>query len=195
MRDPHAASRFERLYEAARDPLARYLARRATPDAIEDLFAEVMTVAWRRLDDIPPDAELPWLYGTARRVLANHRRSGSRLVRLLDRLARTEPAADAGLLLAGADPDLATAIAELTPDDTEVLRLWAWEDLAPREIAVVLGITPNAASIRLHRAKNRLRDRLEQRRVTDPVTSAAADPGKMVPIAGHLPGVERKEAR
>jgi RNA polymerase sigma-70 factor (ECF subfamily) len=41
-----------------------------------------------------------------------------------------------------------------------VLRLWAWEQLAPREIAVVLGVTPNAASIRLHRATRRLRERL-----------------------------------
>ena len=195
MRDPYAASRFERLYEAARDPLARYLARRATPDAVEDLFAEVMTVAWRRLDDIPPDAELPWLYGTARRVLANHRRSGSRLARLLDRLALGEREAGAGPLLAGADADLSAAMASLSADDTEVLRLWAWEELAPREIAEALGITPNAASIRLHRAKNRLRDRLEQGRATDRATDAAADPGKMVAIAGHLPGVERKEAR
>jgi RNA polymerase sigma-70 factor, ECF subfamily len=195
MRDPSAARRFERLYAAARDPLARYLARRAAPDAVEDLFAEVMTVAWRRLDDIPPEAELPWLYGTARRVLANHRRSGSRLARLLDRLAQGERAADAGPLHAGADPDLSTALADLSFDDAEVLRLWAWEELAPREIAVVLGITPNAASIRLHRAKGRLRDRLERGRVPDRVTGAAADPGKMAPIAGHLPGVERKEAR
>ena len=53
----------------------------------------------------------------------------------------------------------------------EVLRLWAWEELAPREIAVVLGTTPNAVSIRLHRAKARLRDEL-----------ARKDPAR----AGHL---------
>jgi RNA polymerase sigma-70 factor (ECF subfamily) len=154
-----------------------------------------MTVAWRRLDAIPPDAELPWLYGTARRVLANHRRAGGRLARLLDRLALGERAGDAGPLLAGVDPDLSAALSGLPPDDAEIMRLWAWEELAPREIAVVLGITPNAASIRLHRAKSRLRDRLERDRAPGRETGAAADPGKMVPIAGHLPGVERKEAR
>lgn len=41
-----------------------------------------------------------------------------------------------------------------------MLRLWAWEQLPPREIAVALGISPNAASIRLHRAKKRLRQLL-----------------------------------
>jgi RNA polymerase sigma-70 factor (ECF subfamily) len=58
------------------------------------------------------------------------------------------------------DPELAQALAELPAPDREVLRLWAWEQLAPREIAVVLGITPNAASIRLHRATTKLRTRL-----------------------------------
>jgi RNA polymerase sigma-70 factor (ECF subfamily) len=80
-------------------------------------------------------------------------------------------------------------VASLSAADAEVLRLWAWEELAPREIALVLGITPNAASIRLHRAKARLRARLE------------ADPGfegtgrKAAAPAGHVPGVERTEAR
>ena len=46
--------------------------------------------------------------------------------------------------------------------DQEVLRLWAWEQLAPREIAVVLAITPNAASIRLHRATAKLREALRK---------------------------------
>ncbi len=197
MRDPSAALRFERLYAAAREPLARYLVRRAAPDVVEDLFAEVMTTAWRRLDDIPADAEVPWLYGTARRVLANHRRANGRLGRLMERLSLVAPTADPGVLPAGGDADLTSAMAGLAPDDAEVLRLWAWEDLAPREIAVVLGITPNAASIRLHRAKARLRTRLERDDETAAAgaTSQRLDAGKMVPVAGHLPGVERKEAR
>ena len=197
MRDPLAAQRFDRLYAAAREPLARYLARRAAPDAVEDLFAEIMTTAWRRLDGIPVDAEVPWLYGTARRVLANHRRANGRLGRLMERLSLVERAADPGPLRAGPDADLASAMAGLAPDDAEILRLWAWEDLAPREIAVVMGITPNAASIRLHRAKARLRTRLEREgRVAAGETPVPhRDAGKMVPVAGHLPGVERKEAR
>ena len=59
---------------------------------------------------------------------------------------------------------LNAALGELRPADRELLRLWAWEQLAPREIAVVLGITPNAASIRLHRATRKLRDRLQERK-------------------------------
>jgi RNA polymerase sigma-70 factor (ECF subfamily) len=179
-REHQAAERFEAVYAGARDPLARYLARRAAPDAVEDLFAEVMTVAWRRIRDIPDGAELPWLYGVARRVLANHRRAGGRFGRLLERLAFVERGMQPAAAPApGGDADLAAALAELPGADAEILRLWAWEELAPREIAAVLGISPNAVSIRLHRAKERLREALE------------GQPRKARAIAGHQPGVER----
>ena len=181
---PESTARFERCYALARDPITRYLARRAAPDAVEDLFAEVMTVAWRRVGDIPDGGELPWLYGVARRVLANHRRASGRLGRLLERLAVVERGVDPGPVpAAAADPELAEALTSLSATDAEVLRLWAWEELAPAEIAAALGISANAASIRLHRAKGRLRHTLE------------GDPRKVPPVAGHQPGVERKEAR
>ncbi len=189
--DPRSVERFERCYALARDPLARYLARRAAPDVVEDLFAEVLTVAWRRVRDIPEGGELPWLYGVARRVLANHRRASGRFGRLLERLAFVERGVDPGAPPAGpapsTDPGLAEALAGLPATDAEVLRLWAWEELAPGEIAAVLGISANAASIRLHRAKGRLRDALEDPR--------EAEPRKVPTVAGHQPGVERKEAR
>ncbi|MGH9134408.1 MAG: RNA polymerase sigma factor, partial [Ilumatobacteraceae bacterium] len=59
------------------------------------------------------------------------------------------------------DDDLARALGRLSDDEREVVRLWAWEQLAPREIAVALDITPNAASIRLHRAKEKLAKHLD----------------------------------
>ncbi|MFM2106417.1 MAG: hypothetical protein RL338_1449 [Chloroflexota bacterium] len=187
--DQDRAARFERMWAATRDPIVRYLARRAAPDAVEDLFAEVMTVAWRRLADIPVGDELPWLYGTARRVLANRRRADGRLGRLLERLAlverRTGPGEPA---VHGTDPALTAAMTRLTKADAELLRLWAWEELQPREIALVLGITPNAVSIRLHRAKARLRDRLA-------ADHAVERGGKGPESIGHLTGVERTEAR
>jgi RNA polymerase sigma-70 factor (ECF subfamily) len=184
MTDREVTARFERLYPLVRDPLARYLARRAAPDSVEDLFAEIMTIAWRRIRDVPDGDELPWLYGVARRVLANHRRASGRLGRLLERIALVERGVDPGWPPEpSGDPALAAALARLSAADAEVLRLWAWEELAPREIARVLDITPNAASIRLHRAKGRLRAALEPGRRKDPGA------------AGHPLDVERTEAR
>ena len=53
-------------------------------------------------------------------------------------------------------------LAALPPDDADLLRLWAWEQLTPGEIATVLEITSNAVSIRLHRARKKLADELRK---------------------------------
>ncbi len=51
------------------------------------MVAETFLVAWRRSADLPRDDEVRlWLYGVARRVLANHHRSGIRRERLGERL-------------------------------------------------------------------------------------------------------------
>ena len=55
---------------------------------------------------------------------------------------------------------VAAALAGLRRDDAEILRLWAWDELQSPQIAVVLGISSNAAAIRLHRAKSRLKQEL-----------------------------------
>ena len=157
-------ARFEAAYAAARDPLVRYFARRADADRVEDLFAETMVVAWRRLADIPCGAEVPWLLGVARRILANQRRSDGRLARLRERLRLSTPAERARTEPAGLDrdPRLTEALGTLAAGDVEILRLSAWDELPPREIAVVLGIGVNAATVRLHRARARLRAALER---------------------------------
>ena len=56
----------------------------------------------------------------------------------------------------GPDADLMAALDALDDRDREILRLWAWEQLEPREIATVLGLTVNAATLRLSRSKKRL---------------------------------------
>ena len=54
--------------------LVRYFARRGPRQDAEDLAADVFATAWRRRDDVPREAVLPWLYRTAGFTLANHRR-------------------------------------------------------------------------------------------------------------------------
>lgn len=155
--------RFHRLFNACYKSLQAHARRRCDPADVDDLVAEVLAVAWRRLDDIPTDFQLPWLFGVARRVLANQRRSRWRRVRLTDRVARQQlpnpgPGDDVG------DRSLAAVagLASLRADDQEVLRLAAWEDLRAAEIAVVLGCSTNAAALRLSRARRRLRDALTE---------------------------------
>jgi len=163
--DAAARERFEALVAEVYAPIQRYLRRRTDPAAADDVLGDVLLVMWRRLDDIPGEAPVAWCYGVARGCLSNAVRGQQRHQRLLRRLAQVvEPAVS----VPSEDSDLDEALGGLTPADRELLRLWAWEQLAPREIAVVLGITPNAASIRLHRATRKLRDRLPERKNDEP---------------------------
>ncbi|MFC4908357.1 RNA polymerase sigma factor [Actinomadura gamaensis] len=81
-------ARFERAFRAHSGEILGYLARRTEPaEDAADLMAEVSATAWRRVDDLPPgDEARPWLYGTARKVPANHRRGRPRRDRLAGRL-------------------------------------------------------------------------------------------------------------
>jgi RNA polymerase sigma-70 factor (ECF subfamily) len=91
----------------------------------------------------------------ARRCLANARRGELRRMHLVDRL-QAEHLEPLGVAGTATDGPLEEALATLTAEARELLRLWAWEQLTPREIAVVLGISANAVSIRLHRARQHL---------------------------------------
>lgn len=175
--DPVRAARMERLAAAVYEPLQRYLRRRTDPETAADVLADSLLVLWQRLDDVPPDAELPWSYGVARRCLANAERARRRQLRLVDRLAG-ERVVVPGPPGEGGDERLDAALAGLREDDRELLRLWAWEQLEAREIAAVLGITANAAAIRLHRARNRLATLLGR----------TGDPGKSGQPGGQEPG-------
>lgn len=162
---PHISprTRFESIAGEVFEPLQRYLLRRAPRSMVDDVLSEVMLVVWRRIEDVPAGAVLPWCYGVTRRILANHRRSERRRLRLVDRL-NAEPAPTA---LGGEDshslgPELEQAIAHLSSDDRELVYLWAWEQLEPREIAIVLGSNPNSVSLRLTRVKKRLLSDLER---------------------------------
>ncbi len=152
--------RFQSIASEVYEPLQRYLRRRIDRDLAEDTFADVMLTIWRRLDDAPTDAALPWCYGIARRSLANTRRGQTRHLRLIERL-QSEPRLDSpDPADGGPDPEIDAALQSLSPEYREVLRLWAWEQLEPREIGPVLDISVNAATLRLSRARKRLAEEL-----------------------------------
>jgi RNA polymerase sigma-70 factor (ECF subfamily) len=163
--DPALRRRFEDLVATVYEPVQRYLRRRTDPATADDVLADVLLVLWRRLADVPDEAPLAYAYGVARGCLANSRRSAARQERVVARLAQQHrPDGDAGDPLDGA---LENALAALPEGERELLRLWAWEQLPPREIAVVLGISANAVSIRLHRAKQKVKELLQARKDGD----------------------------
>lgn len=146
---------FEDLFRAHATALFRYFVRRGPRDDAEDLTADVLAIAWRRRDDVPDGAELPWLYRTAGFVLANHRRKGRPVPvdNVPDEVDDADPAT-----LALDDLELRSILGALSPRDRRILLLHGWEGLDAAELAEVLGISRGGADAALSRARARLRD-------------------------------------
>jgi RNA polymerase sigma-70 factor (ECF subfamily) len=79
-------TRFRAVFELAYAPLCRYARHRGLtgPDA-EDLVAQTLEIAWRRIGDVPEQEPLPWLYAVALNVWRNTARRDRRRRELLAR--------------------------------------------------------------------------------------------------------------
>jgi RNA polymerase sigma-70 factor (ECF subfamily) len=155
--------RMEILFRRHYRDVVAYVRRRTEPDLVEDVVAETFLVTWRRLEQVPAEAR-PWLLGVARKTLATQRRSLARRCSLLARLEGAgrldERNEQPGEL------DVADALERLSEKDREAITLVVWDGLSPTEAALVVGQSPVAFRVRLHRAKQRLRRLLEARQVT-----------------------------
>jgi RNA polymerase sigma factor (sigma-70 family) len=151
---------FEALFRFHHAEVRAYVRRRNPGAAADDAVAETFLVAWRRLEEIGDDP-LPWLLAVARRVLANQRRGDHRRTALVQRLSGATAAADPGWEPPAAmSPELAAALAGLSPREREALLLVAWEGLEPARAARAAGCSPATFRVRLHRARGRVRDQL-----------------------------------
>jgi RNA polymerase sigma-70 factor (ECF subfamily) len=168
MTDGDRRERFEAAYRELYAPICGYTLRRVRePEDAAEVIAETFATLWRRFDRCPEGDELrPWLFGVARRVIANQRRGerrrsalGERLVENFDQGAfeTTEAPQDSSAL--------ARAFASLSESDRELLSLVAWEGLTREELAVSLGTSRAVVRLRLHRASKRLRAALQPTQV------------------------------
>ncbi|HKC77100.1 MAG TPA: sigma-70 family RNA polymerase sigma factor [Gaiellaceae bacterium] len=154
---------FEAAYRELYEPICGYTLRRVRqPEDAAEAIAETFATLWRRFDSSPQGDELrPWLFGVARRVIANQRRGERRRSALGERLVANLDQAAFETTVAPEDTSaLARAFASLSESDRELLSLEAWEALTRDEIAVALGTNRAVVRLRLHRARNRLRDAL-----------------------------------
>jgi RNA polymerase sigma-70 factor (ECF subfamily) len=148
-------AQFEELFRQTRAPLLGYLTRRAPVDDAADLLAEVYLVAWRRRGDLPGgDERRLWLFGVARRLVAEHHRlTWTRTD--AEHLASETPVGP-GRTDAARESAVLRALDSLGELDRELVTLTTWEGLSPAEAARVVGITAGTARVRLHRARARL---------------------------------------
>ncbi|RKR76304.1 RNA polymerase sigma factor [Frondihabitans australicus] len=166
--DSRARRRDERLRTAvertSRDLLA-YFARRV--DILEDaadLVSDTMLTAWRRIDDLPDSNEETrmWLFGVARRTLANHHRGRQRadanteLLRLELRAAQSAYRADDE----GDASDLRDLVQRLPETQRDLVALVHWDGFSLVEAAIILDIPASTARSRYSAARASLRDTL-----------------------------------
>ena len=134
--------------------------RRTDSESAHDGAADTFLVAWRRIDQVPRDRELPWLYGVARRVLSQQRRSSGRrrnLAQKLGGLARSDvPEPDTLVVRNSEYAAVIDALERMGTHDQELLRLAVWEELPHADIGRILGCSAHAVDQRLYRATKRL---------------------------------------
>ena len=179
--DDGRQERFRALYLSARPRILAYALRRTrSAEDAADVVAETFAISWKRLDDVPDGTDaLLWLYVTARNVLANEVRRSQRHAHLVARMGSVLTEHDAVV----ESPDEAHVVAVaalrvLDDDDRELLMLVGWDGLDAAGAGAVLGCSPGAARIRLHRARRRLDAALE-------ALSAGDGPPKHPALAGH----------
>ena len=175
------AAAFAALFGDAFDDVLRFCARRVTPEQAEDVAAEVMTIAWRRFEELPngPGDQRAWLFTTARNLMLRQARDESRRRTLAVRIGSGQalglPGVDGE---AAARVDLGRAWRLLSERHQEALAMTVWDGLTTLEAATVLGISPVAYRLRLSRARSQLRAHLDVARTTSslPVRAGTSTP-------------------
>jgi len=153
---------FSAVFREYLPALSRYLSRRILADDVEDVAASVFEVAWRKRGQVVLGEELPWLYRIAAFEVLNLRRRQNSVANFL-KLQKTVETAPSPEALAVLDFDLAQAWKSLSPAEAEILALVAFEDLSVADAAKVAAITPNAASLRLLKARQKLQTALAEK--------------------------------
>jgi RNA polymerase sigma factor (sigma-70 family) len=156
---------FTGLYDEYYRRVLRYALQHADPGCAEDVASETFLIAWRRLAEIP-QPPLPWLLGVARNLLRQQFGRTRREQRLTDRISAMT--SDADLLAWDAGEHVVEraaaldALGSLQADDVEALTLVTWHGLSAAEAADVVGCSPHAFTVRLHRARRRLTEALRR---------------------------------
>ncbi len=146
---------FNDLFRSYLSETSRFIARRTKAEDVEDLAADLFALAWQKRDSIPKGLELPWLYKSARYLISNHNRKQQGRTSILATLQEPQSAPSAESI-ALADIELAEAWKGLSTKEKEILSLWAFEGLEPKQLAVALEKSENACAIALSRAKSKL---------------------------------------
>lgn len=186
--DEHFANRrrleefIEAETEALRRTLRYYLSRSGLAtineldEAAHDLLNEVVAEAYACLDRLGADVQpRAWLLGIAANLIKREQAAQSKRERreplIRDLYTGQQEAMSDGELFdllpsveydaaseAESDDSLEALLRGLTKKDADCLRLAIVRDMDGNALAEILGVSVNAARVRMHRALNRLRE-------------------------------------
>jgi RNA polymerase sigma-70 factor (ECF subfamily) len=162
------AEAFAELYRAHVQTIFRYIAYRVSDTHLaEDLTGDVFTRALQGLDRYQDQGKpfVAWLYRIARaRVIDHYRKYDRRPAEsdLEDEPLPVDTDMDASMLRRQAASALQEAIADLTEDQQQVIRLRFIEGYRIDAIAEIMDKQPNAIKALQHRALRALASRLER---------------------------------
>lgn len=157
--------RFAEIFHRHWDEIHRYIVRRLGSENAEDVAAETFTVAFRnrrRYDRARLDCR-PWLYGIATNLIRQHRKMERRRTQMLSRTDAAwftesfDQRSDERVTAQRLVPQIASALARLSPAERDLLLLIAWADLTYEEAAQALGVPLGTVSSRLHRMRKKFR--------------------------------------
>jgi RNA polymerase sigma factor (sigma-70 family) len=154
---------FGRIFDRRKAQVRRQTRRLLDgPVDAEDAVAIVFLEAWRKRASVRvvDGSVLPWLLVTAVHVARNMRRGRARYDRLLSRLPPPARVADPASVVE--DRGVLTAMRSLSLADQQVLTLCVLEGWSQQDAAGVLGVAPGTVKSRLHRAKQRLAQRVDR---------------------------------
>lgn len=151
--------------------LGSYAARRVGPSLARDIVAETFRIACEQYDQFDPSrgAERAWLFGIATNLIRRHWRTEERRLRIQAHASRIDSTRGDPLLRVDERLDasrqyqrVVDAVAELDPEDRDLLVLIAWEQMTSREVAAVLGIPAGTVRSRLKRIRTHLAENVPE---------------------------------
>lgn len=151
---------FRELYSELLPELGAFFSARAMSNEADDLVHEVLLITWRRWNDLPlaHTDRRAWVYETAKKVLARHRRDKARDRHLLEAVSLT--ATSAQHIAPQRDIVVQIWVTQLLSALPErhrtVIELVAIHECSTAEAATALGISQSALRTRLSRARRAL---------------------------------------
>jgi len=136
----------------------------------EEVSQDIFVKAYRSLADFKGTAKFStWLYTIVNTTCITFLRKKRLDIKSLDdeRTFEIADTQDSGLRANQVEQKsrqnmVNRAIAMLNPDDAEIITLFYKSEQSLEEISQILGVEVNTAKVRLHRARTRLKDKMEK---------------------------------